>query len=133
MQTFNFSLHEIHREAELLEHQTSDFLMEHLSMYLGNPQIDPHGDPIPGNDGKISLNKEHIQLSMTSVGNTYEVTRLNSSDKEFFDFCLSNKITIGSSLTVIKQYTQNKMTEIEINNKRLLLNADIANLIYVKK
>ena len=45
--TFDMSLHKIHREAELLEHETSDFLAEKISAYLGNPKFDPHGDPIP--------------------------------------------------------------------------------------
>ena len=44
---FDMSLHEIHREAEFLEHETSDFLANKISEYLGNPKFDPHGDPIP--------------------------------------------------------------------------------------
>ena len=51
---FDMSLHEIHREAELLEHETSDFLANKISEYLGNPKFDPHGDPIPNADGEIT-------------------------------------------------------------------------------
>jgi DtxR family transcriptional regulator, Mn-dependent transcriptional regulator len=50
--TLNLSLHEIHREAELLEHQTSDLLAEKIENYLGFPATDPHGDPIPALNGK---------------------------------------------------------------------------------
>lgn len=47
---FNLSLVEIHREAELLEHQTSDFLADKIEEFLGRPTIDPHGTPIPNLD-----------------------------------------------------------------------------------
>ena len=51
---FDMSLHDIHREAELLEHQTSDLLANKISEYLGNPKFDPHGDPIPNELGEIT-------------------------------------------------------------------------------
>lgn len=43
----NLSLEEIHRDAELLEHQTSDFLADKIEEILGSPTVDPHGTPIP--------------------------------------------------------------------------------------
>ena len=85
--TFDMSLHDIHREAELLEHQTSDFLAEHLSAYLGNPEFDPHGDPIPNAAGEITTTDTSIALSKAKAGKSYKITRLLSDDKEFFDFC----------------------------------------------
>ncbi|MDX1317419.1 MAG: metal-dependent transcriptional regulator, partial [Xanthomarina gelatinilytica] len=51
---FDMSLHEIHRESELLEHATSNFLADRISEYLGNPKFDPHGDPIPNANGEIT-------------------------------------------------------------------------------
>ncbi len=49
-ENFNLSLDEIHREAELLEHQTSDFLADKIEELLGMPKVDPHGTPIPNLD-----------------------------------------------------------------------------------
>lgn len=46
-ETLGLSLTEIHDEAENLEHQTSDFLADKLSEYLGHPEKDPHGQEIP--------------------------------------------------------------------------------------
>lgn len=132
-QVFGLSLHEIHREAELLEHLTSDFLSERISLFLGHPTIDPHGDPIPDNQGFIPQDNESILLSSADDGREYEITRLSSSDKEFFDFCHANGLTVGSVLFVKKQYAKSKMTETEINNVRILLNVEIAGTLYVKK
>ncbi|WP_163716400.1 metal-dependent transcriptional regulator [Mangrovibacterium lignilyticum] len=132
-QVLGLTMHEIHREAELLEHLTSDFLAEKISDFLGNPETDPHGDPIPTDDGEIPETDHSITLSMGEPGNTYKISRLSGSDKEFFDFCHSNKLEIGTSLTVQKHYIKTRMIEIEIQHTKLLLNIDLTNTIYIKK
>lgn len=132
-QVFGLDMHEIHREAELLEHVTSDFLADKINLFLGSPSLDPHGDPIPDKKGIIVPDENNILLSMADSDLEYEISRLSSSDEEFFDFCHSNQLTIGSVILVKKQFLKNKMTEIEINNARLLINMELANTIYVKK
>lgn len=131
--TLKLSLHEIHQEAERLEHQTSDFLAEKIEKYLGNPAFDPHGDPIPAIDGKIKSDNAQILLSEAEEGNSYEISRLFSSEKDFFDFCSSNHIAIGSDIWVEKQYSSNRMTEVKVNQSKLLLNEDFTSIIYLKQ
>ena len=130
--TFQMSLHEIHREAEMLEHQTTEFLAEKISSYLGDPEVDPHGDPIPGVDGEMEVEIGHIPLSIAEPETNYVITRLIGSDREFFDFCNRNDINVGARLTVEKQYTEHRMTEISLNQIRLLLNVDFSDFIYAK-
>lgn len=129
---FKLSLHEIHKEAELLEHQTSDFLADKISAFLGNPEFDPHGDPIPGPTGNVSPREDYILLSDALPGFNYEITRLFSSDSEFFEFCSNNDLFIGSVIKVENQYLKNRMTEVVIKNSKFLLNEEITNIIYVK-
>ncbi len=130
--TLNLSLHEIHREAEILEHLTSDFLTDRIDNYLGNPATDPHGDPIPSNNGKEKRADSLLPLSEARAGNTYEISRLYGSDKDFFDFCASGNIKIGSRIRVVKQYEKGRMTEIEVRRKKILLNMEFAGVIFVK-
>jgi len=130
---FDMSLHEIHREAELLEHETSDFLANKISEYLGNPKFDPHGDPIPNADGEITTEDISIALSQSKEGKTYIICRLMSDDKEFFDFCAQNGLKYGNTITITKQFSKNKMTQLSINNNTILLNEDFTNIIYVNE
>lgn len=130
---FDMSLHEIHREAELLEHATSNFLADRISEYLGNPKFDPHGDPIPNANGEITTIDTSIALSNTQEGKTYIISRLMSDEKEFFDFCALNGIKYGNSILVTRQFTKNKMTQIIINNNNIVLNQDFTNIIYVNE
>ena len=127
---FNMSLHDIHREAELLEHQTSDFLANKISAYLGHPKFDPHGDPIPNAEGEITTKDTSIPLSVAQEGHEFIISRLMSDDKEFFDFCAQNGIKYGNSIRVIKQFSNN-MTQISIESKTILLNQEISKIIYV--
>lgn len=130
---FNLNLHEIHREAELLEHQTSDFLTDKISAFLGNPEFDPHGEPIPDAQGGIMPPAGQSVLSSAEKGQSWQITGLLSSDKEFFEFCNNNDIKLGTVLVIENQYEKIRMTEVRMNNKRLLLNNEFANLIYVRQ
>ncbi|WP_282042398.1 metal-dependent transcriptional regulator [Winogradskyella flava] len=128
---FDMSLHDIHKEAELLEHQTSDLLANKMSEYLGHPKFDPHGDPIPNAHGEITTTDTSFPLSQAAAGNTYIISRLTSDDKEFFEFCAQHKLKYGHEIKVSKQFKNNKMTELSVHNNTILLNEDFTTLIYV--
>ena len=130
---FDLSLHDIHREAELLEHQTSDLLANKISEYLGNPKFDPHGDPIPNAEGEITTVDTSIPLSNALEGKTYVISRLMSDDKEFFEFCALNGLKYSNTIVVSKQFTKNKMTQIQVNNNTIVLNQDFTSVIYVNE
>lgn len=43
-------LKRVHAEAERAEHTLSEADVDRLSAAMGHPHVDPHGDPIPGDD-----------------------------------------------------------------------------------
>ena len=131
--TFGMSLLEIHREAELLEHQTSDFMADKLWEYLGKPDCDPHGDPIPDVEGKVHLHKDNQVLYKADVNVLFEIKRLINRDEEFFQFCKGNGIEIGTKLQVVKQYSKNKLTEILIREQKILIPQEFSGLVYVRQ
>jgi DtxR family transcriptional regulator, Mn-dependent transcriptional regulator len=57
VEKLGYTWDEVHEIAEQLEHVQSETLVDRLDAFLGYPTHDPHGDPIPTRDGKItSLN-----------------------------------------------------------------------------
>lgn len=38
---------EVHDEAERIEHAASDHLIDRMAAAIGDPEVDPHGAPIP--------------------------------------------------------------------------------------
>ncbi|MEJ7661383.1 MAG: metal-dependent transcriptional regulator [Hymenobacter sp.] len=53
VQQLGFSWDEVHEVAEELEHVQSPLLMRRLDAFLNFPTLDPHGDPIPAEDGAM--------------------------------------------------------------------------------
>ena len=54
LEHLGYSWREVHEEAERLEHAVSDGFTERLAEFLGHPDQDPHGDPIPAADGSFA-------------------------------------------------------------------------------
>ena len=68
----------VHDEAERLEHAVSDTLVERMAAALGNPAVDPHGDPIPTADGAI---EELAWTPLSEVADRRDRSRSAGSDE----------------------------------------------------
>jgi len=128
---FNLSLEEIHIEAELLEHQTSDFLLNKIDEYLNFPQFDPHGDPIPDKFGKLTINENSIKLNEAIENSHYQIVRLNSSETNFCEVCKNNHLKISTNIEVLKNYSS--MIELKIDQKIIIIPISISQFIHIKK
>jgi len=76
---------EVHPEADHLEHVISEALEERIAAYLGNPQADPHGAPIPPRDGSLPPLQDR-RLSDMAVGQVAEITRVSDHDPELLRY-----------------------------------------------
>ncbi|MDR0594260.1 MAG: metal-dependent transcriptional regulator [Bifidobacteriaceae bacterium] len=54
VEQLGFGWDEAHDDAEILEHAASDRFVAAIDKLLGHPRRDPHGDPIPNDDGVIA-------------------------------------------------------------------------------
>ena len=95
-----YALHEVHDEAERLEHAVSDRFIEALAHHMGNPNLDPHGDAIPAPDGTIP--ERHLQpLSELAAGTHASVSRLKASSAEMLQHILDRGFKLGSQVEII--------------------------------
>ncbi len=92
---------EIHDEAEVLEHAVSDTFIDRLAERLGNPTLDPHGDPIP-DAGGLPSSAEHLLIRDCDEGARVRVERVND-EPEILRGLDGAGITIGSRLVVTDQ------------------------------
>ena len=89
----------VHREAELLEHALSDELADRIAAKLGDPTVDPHGDPIPAAD--LSLTEaETKSLDDLELGDSASFTRVSDADPEMLRYLADRGIVPGVVLTV---------------------------------
>ncbi len=94
-----YSWDEVHDEAEDLEHAASDLMINRIDDLLGNPQVDPHGDPIPSRAGEVSYPDGARRISDAEAGE-YLVKRISDEDAEQLGRFDSAGIRIGSTLLV---------------------------------
>lgn len=78
-QSLDYSWDEVHSEADALEHVVSDRFVDALDTFLGHPQRDPHGDPIPTRDGRLDSLGD-VPLDEAPEGSTAVVTRVSDRD-----------------------------------------------------
>jgi DtxR family Mn-dependent transcriptional regulator len=89
----------VHAEAEVLEHVLSDDLEQLIATKLGNPTVDPHGDPIPSADLELD---EHSTRSMESLepGDRGRFVRVSDSDPEMLRYLDGCGISPGDRFSV---------------------------------
>jgi DtxR family transcriptional regulator, Mn-dependent transcriptional regulator len=99
VQVMGMSWVEVHDEAEKLEHVVSERLIERIDDMLGHPTHDPHGDPIPTPEGRIT--PRHLDSLLTCpVGTPLRVTRIADQDPAFLRFIESNGLKPGQLIEV---------------------------------
>lgn len=98
-QTLQLSWDEVHEDAEILEHVVGDKLIERIYEYLGRPEFDPHGSPIPAKDGSIAPARG-IPLSEAPVGSSGVIAEVSDRDPEFLRYLTHLNLTIGTQVTV---------------------------------
>ena len=89
----------VHEEAELLEHVLSDGLAERIAAKLGNPEFDPHGDPIPSREFDLT-ELETRSLEEVDVGETVTFVRVSDADPAMLRYLSERGIVPGITLTV---------------------------------
>jgi DtxR family Mn-dependent transcriptional regulator len=92
----------VHDEAEVLEHVLSEELEALIADKLGNPTIDPHGDPIPSADLEL---EEHPTRSLQSLAPGEEgiFVRVSDSDPEMLRYLSKRGILPGGRIRVIER------------------------------
>lgn len=75
-QVMGFGWDQVDEEAGKLEHVISEEFEERMSQALGNPTLDPHGDPIPSKDGQIR-EVMHTPLSDLAPGSRAVIRRVS--------------------------------------------------------
>jgi DtxR family transcriptional regulator, Mn-dependent transcriptional regulator len=98
----NFSWDEVHEVAEQLEHIHSEKLTQRLEEYLGFPQYDPHGDPIPSANGELKEPKRYM-LSEIGVGYTCQVVGVKDSSTDFLQYLRQMDVGIGTKVKIIEK------------------------------
>lgn len=98
----HFSWDEVHEVAEQLEHIRSQKLIDKMDEFLGFPEYDPHGDPIPKHNGDLPASKA-VPLADYAINTLCTFVAVNDTSSEFLQLLKRYKLEIGTNLTITER------------------------------
>ncbi len=115
----------VHDEAEVLEHYISEELEERIATALGDPNRDPHGDPIP--DRELVLGDElGVALVELELGESGTFSRVSDSDPEMLRYLAEQGIRPGAKLRVTERQPFGGPLFVEVEGARHAIGGDLA-------
>ena len=98
-QALGYPWDRVHAEAERLEHAASDELVDRMAATMGEPEVDPHGAPIPTRDGAVD-ETEYTSLADLAVDMPGIVMRVTDEDPAMLRYLAELSVVPGKRVTI---------------------------------
>jgi DtxR family transcriptional regulator, Mn-dependent transcriptional regulator len=119
-QTLGLSWDAVHADAEQLEHVVSDHLVERMYDYLGRPEFDPHGSPIPAKDGTIAPPRG-VRLDKMDVGALGEIVEVSDRDPSFLRYLTDLGLGIGTKFEIKDRAPFNGPIQLAVGQRQVAI------------
>ncbi len=130
VEKLHFTWDEVHDIAEELEHIESPILIKRLDEFLGFPQFDPHGDPIPNEKGEV-VEVKRISLNNAPVNEVFKVIAVEENSPQFLKYLNKIRISLGTHIKVLDKIDYDNSIEIELEGKNLMISKEVSENLYV--
>lgn len=121
----------VHDEAEVLEHVLSDELEELIAAKLGNPTIDPHGDPIPSAELELDEHPTH-SLESLAPGDEGTFVRVSDSDPAMLRYLAEQGILPGGHIHVLDRQPFGGPLLVNVDGREHTLGGQLAGAMRVE-
>ena len=127
----NFGWDEVHDIAEELEHINSEKLVDRLDEFLGFPQFDPHGDPIPTRTGKFRQH-DFIKLAKLEEGETGIISGVRDHSSAFLHYLERLNMVLGKRVSMLERNEYDGSVVIQdAGGEKIYLSKEVSNNILV--
>jgi len=131
VQTLGFNWDEVHEVAEEMEHLQSPLLLRRLDEFLGFPQLDPHGDPIPSEDGAVQRPRSRLVADL-APGEQGTVVAVKDTSPAFLRYLDKVGLSLGATLEVLDKVDFDNSLEIRVNQQqKALISAEVSRNLLV--
>jgi len=93
---------DVHDEAERLEHHISERFESRIAEALGDPAVDPHGDPIPTEDLSPPDDAPERRLSECDVGERVVIRRVRDRTDEELRYLSRAGVQPGNEVEIVE-------------------------------
>jgi DtxR family Mn-dependent transcriptional regulator len=121
----------VHDEAEVLEHYISEDLESLIADKLGNPELDPHGDPIPSPDLDLAADSTQA-LARLEVGQAGTFARVSDSDPEMLRYLAERGVRPGARLEVVGSEPFGGPVFVDVDGREVALGGALAEKIRIE-
>jgi DtxR family Mn-dependent transcriptional regulator len=128
--TLELTWDEVHEEAEHMEHAVSDHLIDRIDAFLGYPDADPHGDPIPKADGTVEVARAK-SLAECASGERFRVARVTDQTPEFLRYLSQEGLEIGAEGALVAHEPKSGQITIRLEGTETTLARDAADKLRV--
>jgi len=128
---FGMEWHEIHEEAERLEHAVSPAFEAKLKEKLGEGGACPHGNAVLPERPAERKSRGETQLSEAAEGRRYTVTSLQERDPKLLLFLHKAGIGPGQNLRVLSQ-NYDQTVQIELTTGKSILGRPAAEAVWLR-
>ncbi len=134
VEKLNFKWDEVHDVAEQLEHINSDKLIEQLDKFLNYPKVDPHGDPIPDSNGKLTVPKSY-PLSSFKKNDTCLMVGVIDHSPAFLQYLDKSNIELGDEIKIkdVIAFDHSLQIIVKKQNTLFISNEVARNILVMKK
>lgn len=116
----DFGWEEVHEIAEQMEHIPSEKLFARMDEMLNYPKVDPHGSPIPNQEGNV-VEQQYQVLVDLAVGQKVQLSALTKSSVDLLHYLNELKIELGTHIEVLKKEPFDNSLIISCNGKAPLM------------
>jgi DtxR family Mn-dependent transcriptional regulator len=129
-QTLSMPWDEVHEEAEHLEHAVSERLVDRIEAYLGHPEVDPHGDPIPRADGSLA-ETQGVPLASLAQGQRFRLVRVVDQDPAFLRYLSECGIYLKTGGRLVENRPEAGALVVQVGDRTIALGHDAASKVLV--
>jgi DtxR family transcriptional regulator, Mn-dependent transcriptional regulator len=122
---------QVDAEAEQLEHVISEEFEDKIAARLGDPTVDPHGDPIPSKDGTVAAHSR-LPLSEAEAGQTVRVTRVRDDDPAFLRYLAGLGICPHASIAITEKSPFDGPMHVTVGARSHALGKNVTDKIFVE-
>jgi DtxR family Mn-dependent transcriptional regulator len=133
VEKLGFSWGDVHEVAEQLEHVRSKELVSRLDAYLGYPTIDPHGDPIPDEEGHIAEPPSTLPLSELQPGEDATVAGVQHDGRDLLEYLDRNGLSLRKKVSVVNRLEFDGSLKVSIDGREVYFSEKMAGNILVIK
>jgi DtxR family Mn-dependent transcriptional regulator len=124
---------DVHSEAHAIEHSISNEIENKMRQNFNDPQVCPHGNPLPGYEYVAEQWRPITQLLVGEKAIIRRIHETAEDDAELMQFLENSGVFPGTQVEICEVLPFNQTLTLGVGERRVVLGFPAAQYIYVEK